>query len=53
MAMGIFGPVCLLGPVGKQFRLYISPIKSTDWTLDLLNSTAIQGLGPLFKQTQR
>ena len=53
MAMGILGPVGLLGPVGTHFCLSIAPIKSTDCILDLLSSTTIQYLGPLFKQTWR
>ena len=40
----------LLGPVGTQFRLSVAPIKSTNWTLALLNSTTMQGLGTLSKK---
>ena len=50
MSMGLLVPVRILGPVGMQFCLSITPIKSTDWTSDLLNSTTMQGLGPLFKK---
>ena len=53
MAMEILVPVGILGSMGTQFRLSVAPIKSTDWTSVLLNSTTMQGLVPLFKQTWR